>query len=277
MPTSGSRCAGPSRRHRSRLCARLVGAVGQLDPPAILHAAQHSPVALRHRLPAPRARAFGRRSRTEGARLSVPGKRRRRGRAAGQPRHPERRGLLGRAARPAALRPALSLDFRRGRRARLARHRQRRLVRRAGADAGLPPQGARAGRPVRRRRGRGAGAQRGHPALGRPPRGAHHRAGGRPVVGRGGRDAPASPCRSSRAAARCSCSMCASRPARRRSSSIPRAPGSGRKAASISAARRPPPATTRPARRSKSSTRNGTTWCGPRWPRACRPSRRPRW
>ena len=68
-----------------------------------------------------------------------------------------------------------------------------------------------------------------------------------------------------------------SRRVRRRSPSIPRAPGSGRRAASISAARRLPPATTRRARRSKSSTRNGTTSCGLPWPRGCRRSRPPRW
>ena len=88
---------------------------------------------------------------------------------------------------PAALRVPLSLDLRRGRPARLARRRQRRLVRRSGPDAGLPPQGARARRAVRRRRGREAGAQRRHPALGRHGRGPDDRAGRRPVVGRGRR------------------------------------------------------------------------------------------
>ena len=107
---------------------------------------------------------------------------------------------------PAALRGRFPWISDEGVRARLARHRQRRLVRRAGADAGLPPQGARARRAVRRRRGRGAGAQRGHPALGRHDRGPDHRDRRRPVVGRGRRHWPASRCRSSRAGARCSCS-----------------------------------------------------------------------
>lgn len=42
-------------------------------------------------------------------------------------------------------------------------------------------------------------------------------------------------------------------------------------------ARRRPPATIRRSRRSKSSTPNGTTLCGRRWRRGCRPSKRPRW
>ena len=64
---------------------------------------------------------------------------------------------------------------------------------------------------VRRRRGRGPGAQRGHAALGRTARGAHHRAS-RPARGRArSRRWPASRCRSSRAAARSSCSTAARR------------------------------------------------------------------
>ena len=103
------------RRDRARpdLCARLVGAVGELDPPAILHAAQHPSVALRHRLPAPGARAAGCRSRAEGAWLSLPGEPGGRSGAARQPRDPEGRGLCGRAARSGGAARALSLDLRR--------------------------------------------------------------------------------------------------------------------------------------------------------------------
>ena len=165
--SSRSQLHGHGHRHRARsdLCARLVGVVGELDPAAVLDAAQHPSVALRHRLPAPGAGAAGCRSRAEGAGLSVPGEPGGRGGAARQPCDPEGRGLRGRAARSGGAGAAVPGDLGRRRGARLARHGQRGLVRRAGADAGLPPQGARARRRVRRRRGRGPGAARRHPAL----------------------------------------------------------------------------------------------------------------
>ena len=114
---------------------------------------------------------------------------------------------------PGGVARPLSLDLDRRRGAGLAGHRQRGLVRRPRADAGLPPQGARAGRPIRRRRGRRT--VRPTPSLCAPVA-ASRRARSCWRRGRGPARSPhwpASRCRSSRAAARCSSSMCASRPA----------------------------------------------------------------
>ena len=239
IPTSRER---RGHRARSDLRARLVGAVGELDPAAVLDAAQHPSVALRHRLPAPGEGAARCRSRAEGAGLSVPGEPGGRGGAAGQQRDPEGRGLRGRAARSGGAGRAVS---------RRSRARASALASHGTANEGwfdgpalmqaLPAQGARAGRRVHRRRGRGAGAARGHAALGPHARGADHRHRRRPVVGRGrrhGRHRPAG-----RAAPPLGLRVrCAARRCRRcRSPSIRRASGSGRRAASIIAGTTPAP------------------------------------
>ncbi len=203
------RQASPCRA-RSELCPRLVGALGELDPPAVLDAAQHSPLALRHRLPAPGPRGPGRRSRAEGAGLSLPRLGGGRGGAARQPCDPEGRRLRRRAARSGRAGAALPGDVGGRGGARLARHRQRRLVRRAGAD-GRPSAARRASLArVRRRRGRGPGAECRHPALRRADRGGDDRARSRAAGRARSRPPPASRCRSSRAAARSSCSIAAS-------------------------------------------------------------------
>jgi len=132
--------------------------------------------------------------------------------------------------------------------ARLPRHGQRGLVRRSGADAGLPSKSARVGYPVRRRRGRGLEPQRRQLALGRPSGSPHDRAGGRPVVGRGGRTRRHRAPRSS-APALVFCSTSGEPPGPTPLVIDPSGTWFRRKVASISAARRPPPATTRPARR----------------------------
>ena len=221
---------------------------------------------------------LGRRSRAEGAGLSLSRLGGGGGRAARQQRRPACRGVFGRVARSAGARAAVSLDVDRRHHARLARHGQRGLVRRSGADAGLPAQGARAGRDLYRRRGRRAGAAGRHPALGREDRGRHNRDRGRPVVGARSRRWRASRCRSSRGGARCSCSMCASAPAL--AAAHHRSVGRVVPAGGPLLSRRHDAGRgqrSARARRSRSSTPNGTTWSGRRWPRACRPSRRPRW
>ncbi len=134
-------------RARSDLCTRLVGVVGQLDPPAILDAAQHPSVALWHRLPAAGGQAAGRRSRARRSRATSSWRARRARRCCG-PTTPSRRA---RAARSSCSIPRRWRALSRGCRTEgvpLASHGvgQRRLVRRPGPDAGLPPQGARARR-----------------------------------------------------------------------------------------------------------------------------------
>ena len=178
---------------------------------------------------------------------------------------------------PAALAGRFPGDLGGGRGARLARHGQRGMVRWAGADAGLSAQGAGAGRRIRRRRGGRAGAARGHAALRPHDRGQDHRHRRRPVVGRGrghggyraaGRAAPPLGLRlrlprEVAAAAAHHRSVGRLVPAGGPLLSRRHDAGAGQRSGR--------------ARRSRSSTRNGTTWSGRRWPIACRPSRRPRW
>ena len=167
----------------------------------------------------------------EGAGLSVPGERRRRGGAARQPRDPEGRGLCGRAARtgradesasrrcrPTASRwprtaspnegwfdgPALMQAF-------------RRKARELGVEYSSTTRSW-AWRPTSR-----------HAALGRHGLDArHHRHRGRPVVGRGRGAGGHRAARSSRGGARCSCSTAARHCRCCRSPSIRPACGSGR-------------------------------------------------
>ena len=172
--------------------------VGELDPPAVLDAAQHPSVALRHRLPAPGAGLLD-----VDLGLKEPGylflaSAGRRGGAARQPRDPEGRGLCGRAARSggadASAFPAISTDG-----VALASHGTAnegwfdgpalmQAFRRKARELGVA---------VPRRRGRGPGARtrsrlrsgrtieartivhRGRPVVGRGRRAGRHRAAGR--------------------------------------------------------------------------------------------------
>ena len=229
----------PSRRRaRPDLCPGLVGAVGQLDPAAVLDAAQHPSVALRHRFPAAGELPARRRSGAEGAGLSVPGEHA--GEAVLRANHAIQtgEGCAVELLDPAGLRGAslISSDG-----VGLASHGigQRRLVRRPGADAGLPPQGPRAGRrSTSTTRSSASRLARGHAALRPNALRAHHRHRGRPMVGRGrcdgrhcaaGRAAPPLGLRLRLPRARCRCC---------RSPSIRRVCGFGRRAASGSPARR---------------------------------------
>ena len=139
------------RRARSELRARVVGAVGELDPAAVLDRGEHRDRTVRHRVPARRRRASGRRRRAPGdrprrARLPVPGFAQRRGdRSSATMRCSARMASTSRCLTPDALRQRFPWLSHRRRRVGLARPVGRGLVRRLQPDAGVPAQGAVAG------------------------------------------------------------------------------------------------------------------------------------
>ena len=240
---------------------RLLGPVGQLDPPAILRrrsisrsAASASASSARHRAAPGGRRRHGPKSPWSSAAISSSPARAGLADPAREPRHPARPRRRRGAAVTGGIAAALPLDLDRRDRRRLARPLGRGLVRRLRPVARVPPQGDRPG--ARYIAGEMVAADR----VGRPVEAVRLADGTRspatssstpPAPGRArSLSGSASICRCAPASAPCSCSTAPTRCRAARWSSTPRASGCGpRGATSSPASRRRPTATpTHPAR-----------------------------